>query len=193
MADFKAALKRSLKEEGVLSNDKVDKGGITKYGISLRFLQSIGLDKRDLDKNGITYEYLGDINHDGVVDSKDILALTVDNAEKLYKLFFWDAVLGDKIYSQVIAEQVFDIAINSGPHKAATLLQQALCSIGFKVTVDGAIGNQTLSTLSNVIPQLVNNKIVEYRLVNYDNIVTNDASQIRFLAGWKTRAKSFLI
>jgi lysozyme family protein len=51
---------------------------------------------------------------------------------KIYKIGFWDAVKGDEIKSQAIADMIVDIAFNAGPGRAAQLTQRALNRMGHK-------------------------------------------------------------
>ena len=43
MSDFNKAVEKVLKFEGVLSNDKYDAGGLTKYGISKRMYPTLDI------------------------------------------------------------------------------------------------------------------------------------------------------
>ena len=47
MSDFNKAIEKVLKFEGVLSNDKYDAGGLTKYGISKRMYPTLDIAYRD--------------------------------------------------------------------------------------------------------------------------------------------------
>src|SRR3972149_6708748 len=73
---FSAAVEQVLEHEGLLSNDPRDPGGITNFGISLRWLKSIGT-------------ILGDIDKDGDVDAHDVAAPSRTQAKELYWLKFW--------------------------------------------------------------------------------------------------------
>lgn len=45
----------------------------------------------------------------------DIRNLTEQQAKAIYKRDYWDKVKADDINSQVIAENIFDTAVNMGP------------------------------------------------------------------------------
>lgn len=60
MAEFNGAVERTLKFEGILSNDKYDAGGLTKFGISKRAYPKL-----------------------------DIVNLTVEDAKKIYERDYW--------------------------------------------------------------------------------------------------------
>jgi lysozyme family protein len=62
----------------------------------------------------------------------------------LYKKKYWDKVCGDELPTGLDLS-VFDLAVNSGPGRAAKMLQKVL-----GVTQDGAIGPQTIAKALNV-------------------------------------------
>lgn len=78
MANYQLIIPIILKHEGGLTDDPYDRGGITNYGISLKFAQSTK-DKELLD-----------IDKDGDIDREDIKKLTKERAIEVYKKHFWD-------------------------------------------------------------------------------------------------------
>lgn len=97
MASFELAIQKTLENEGLLSNDLSDKGGITKFGIS---------------KTSYPDE--------------DIPNLTLDRAKYLYKKDYWNPILGDQISSQEVAETLFDFAVNGGVGTSVKLAQRVI-------------------------------------------------------------------
>ncbi len=87
MADFNAAIVKTLAREGgaKYTDDPDDPGGATKYGISQRAYP-------DLNIRNITEAEVRDI----------------------YKRDYWDRIRGDEIKSQIVAENIFDTAVNMG-------------------------------------------------------------------------------
>lgn len=194
MADFEKAFNKTFEIEGGLSTNKNDKGGVTNYGISLKFLKDIeGIDVDDLDKDGIIYEKVGDLNNDGKVDKDDIIALIPVVAKALYFKYFWMPIKGNQIQSQVIANQIFDIAVNSGTRKSIALLQVSLCDVATIVACDGVIGQQTLLATNTASAKLLNNALVKERIANYRKIIAADPTQETFKNGWFIRAAKYLI
>jgi lysozyme family protein len=76
-----------------------------------------------------------------------------------YKSNFWDVIKGDYIKDQAVANLMFDIAVNSGPGTAAKSIQRVL-----KVTVDGAIGPNTLKAINAQNPATLLHQLGEYRI-----------------------------
>jgi len=85
MADFEKAIPRLLEKEGGLTNDKEDRGGLTKYGIT---------------KKG--YPHL------------DIAALTKPQASAIYRADYWNKMRLDEVESQAKAALLFEMGVNFG-------------------------------------------------------------------------------
>jgi len=172
---FDAAIKVVLEHEGQLSDNRLDPGGVTNFGISLRFLI----------ENHI------DINLDGKSDRKDILSMTKEDAICLYKEDFWDKYNIDEIDSHSLAIKLFDLCVNLGGKQAIKLLQISINQMNeLPIEVDGDLANITLFKVNHSDP----NKLL-YRLkVNaehfYINLVADHPNLAPFLPGWLNRAKS---
>lgn len=96
MLEFERAVEITLGREGVLSDDKNDKGGLTKYGISKKAYPDL-----------------------------DIAGLTKDQAVAIYRRDYWDVNrCGDLPWWAAL--MVFDTGVNHGPGRAARWLQQTL-------------------------------------------------------------------
>jgi len=93
---FPRAVDIILRQEGVLSDDSADRGGLTKYGISQRAYPDL-----------------------------DIRALTIDAAIALYRRDYWDRNRCGAM-PWPLALTVFDAGVNQGTAAAAMLLQRAL-------------------------------------------------------------------
>lgn len=70
---------------------------------------------------------------------EDIRNLTLDQAKAIYRRDFWNRVRGDDL-PYVVAFNLFDGAVNSGPHRAIKWMQEAA-----GVAADGIIGPQSLA------------------------------------------------
>lgn len=192
---YAAACKRLFRTEGVLSDDRFDRGGTTKFGISLRFLVAEG--KIDLDGDGLI-DF--DLNMDGDIDGADIRLLSPGDAKFLYHRCFWKRLNADS-FTRPIGEMLFDQGVNGGLVAARKMLQRAvnLCLVKHRLNVaplnvDGDLGDMTRAAIEAVImlpaarmPAI----IIAYRQVvkdRYRAIVAADPSQRRFLNGWLNRA-----
>lgn len=128
MADSKKLVPFILSwETDKYTNNKKDKGGPTKYGITLATWRRVGYDK----------------NGDGVLNEEDVKLLTKDDFHRVFKQNFWNACKADKIQDQSVANMLVDFAYNSGVKRAATYLQLTL-----GITADGIIGNKTLFAIN---------------------------------------------
>jgi lysozyme family protein len=93
-----------LNQEGGLSKDRRDKGGVTFKGISTAFY------------NGLIRKY--------GYPNKPVVALTHAERLAIYKKWFWKASGADRIEDPALALQVFDHAVNAGVKQADTLLDR---------------------------------------------------------------------
>lgn len=170
MADFNLYFPTLLKLEGGLSNDPKDKGGLTKYGITLK----------EWIRNG------RDINGDGIIDGKDLKLITIEDAAKIAKPNYWDIIKGDQIDSQSLAEFICDWAYNSGTVSTIKKVQEVIGT-----TSDGIMGKQSLKILNTGDKQFLFNNLKGRREQFFLNIVKGDPSQEKFLKGWLNRNNSF--
>jgi lysozyme family protein len=116
--NFEASLNHVLKHEGGWLDHPKDPGGATMKGVTLATYSS----------------WLGR------PASKDELKnIPDDHLRKIYKTQYWDAVCGDDLPVGV-DYAVFDMAVNSGPSRAARMLQASVGAVP-----DGKIGPKTLA------------------------------------------------
>jgi len=187
---YDAAFVELMGVEGGHVNDAADRGGETKYGISLRFLVAEGA----IDRNGDGFGDF-DLDMDGDIDGGDIRRLTVDHARDLYHRCFWQR-LDAASFARPLGEMLFDQAVNGGIVAARKLLQRAINRVMRRafLVVDGDIGPKTLAALDQLLktpgfgmPRIV----VAYReeaRQRYREIVDAHPSQAKFLKGWLRRA-----
>jgi lysozyme family protein len=176
MSQFDPAVAYILQQEGGLSENPYDHGGITNFGISLRFLQSIPLDR--LKSYGIF-----------TVDNDTIRNLTLDQVKELYRGEFWNHARFSDIQNQVHANYIFDMAINMGLAPAIKCAQRACWAIMNRweeLPDDGILGDKTLAILKQcgflLMPALRAERANYYR-----QLVTQDATRKEFLRGWYDR------
>ena len=196
---YAAAIKKLLLIEGGFVDDPLDRGGATKFGISLRFLAVAGA--FDSDGDGIA-DF--DLDMDGDIDGVDIRKLTRGDAVYLYLKHFWEPLGADSL-PVPIGEMLFDQGVNGGLTAARKLLQRAIntglllipVSTAKKslLKVDGGIGDITMAALRKVVQSNsfgVTGLVSAYRDAvreRYRNIVARYPEQKRFLNGWLARAE----
>jgi lysozyme family protein len=136
---FNKAVITVLKHEGGFVQDPDDPGGATNYGISLRYLLGTG----DLT--------LGDFNHDGQIDIKDIQQMTIAQATDIYHSQWWVKYGYENLADSDLAGKVFDTAINMGGSQAHILLQRSIRACGIVVTEDGQLGPKCFGAIATLV------------------------------------------
>ena len=170
---FNYALGILMEHEGGFSNHKSDPGGITKYGISLRYLKDQGID----------------IDLDGDVDSDDIRKMTFKDAASIYKEYWWDKYKYTLIHELQVATKIFDLAVNMGAPAAHKIAQKAINDLITKpITVDGVIGDKTRSYLNSLPADDVMDNIRSLAAKKYESIAAHNPKLLCFLRGWLLRA-----
>lgn len=164
-----------IETEGGYINHTADKGGATKYGITLKtYAKWTGKPK--------TIE--------------DIMLLTKRTARSIYTLTYYNAPKICKLHTY-IQHQVLDCSVNHGPVRAVKLLQKTINKItDTKLVVDGKIGTMTIKACTSAILQHgvdLNNSLVKQRVKFYKRIVHKNPTQRVFLKGWLARARSFTL
>lgn len=177
MSDFETAINFVLKNEDGLNVDKRDRGGITNFGISLRFLC------------GVCAEHLHECNIFEQPNEETIKNLTIDQARKLYKLEFWDNAPFDQILNQEFCNYIFDMAVNMGIHPAIKLVQRACWAVMRKWELlqdDGIMGEKTLIAIDKcgfmIMPALRAERANFYR-----NLAKIEPDEKEYLNGWFNR------
>jgi lysozyme family protein len=112
--------------EGGYVNDPDDPGGATNYGVTIHTMRRLGLD----------------LTGDGVIGVADVRALTREQAVDIFITHYF---VRPRIAEMPPALQasLFDMYVNAGGN-AVKILQRMLKDMGYAVSVDGAIGPQTL-------------------------------------------------
>jgi len=107
-------------------------GQVTKFGITQHLLNLIKINKKveNIDKNW---------------------------AFNFYQKYFWLKIKLDKIYSQTIANSIFDFAVNQGNYKSILLLQKSIneyqrkTNSGIIILVeDGIMGRNTIQATNSI-------------------------------------------
>lgn len=175
-ARFRHAVEVVLAHEGGFINHPNDLGGATNWGISLRYLQQLGIE-------------VGDIDQDGDVDIDDIRKLPKEKAIERYRVDWWDKYGYGRIADFDVATKVFDLSINMGPSTAHKVLQRALHAAGRRdVKVDGIFGPKTLAATNEVDPRMLIGALRAEAAAYYRQLVKRDPDLAVFEKGWLNRA-----
>ena len=105
-----------------------------------------------------------------------------DRVRQFYRANFWEAVQGDALLHQRIAQTLFDFAVNAGARTAVVLAQSVVGA-----TPDGKVGAKTLAALNAFDPEKFILVYALAKIARYRDIVTRDKSQLKFLLGWVSR------
>lgn len=171
MADFEEAMKELAGLEKGLANWKGDPGGITNYGVSLKFLK----------------EHAIDVNTDHVINQLDVRALTPQKAADIFLEYFWNPMQLGEIHSQAVANQMFDLAANAWTTTSARVAQRALVDLGVPVSVDGVVGPATVAAINAQDPQSFLGAFKNYATKFYAAVVYNNPTMSKFLHSWMSR------
>jgi lysozyme family protein len=159
---------RIIKREGGFVDHPDDRGGPTKYGISIYTLGSW---------------------RNEMATSTDIQELTITEAQDIYKSMYWEeAKLNELDLSPVLQEMLFDAAVQHDPWDATKWLQT---SVGEKA--DGLVGPKTKAAVVDVENDMLAARFMAERISYYGRIITNNPSQATFAAGWMNRMKEFVV
>lgn len=167
MANIDKLIPHIIKWEGgnKYTNDPLDRGGATKYGITLNTLQSIHYDT----------------NHDGKVNVEDVKSLQLDDFKRILKSQYWYRWKADDIVNQSLANLLVDWLWGSG--KWGIIIPQRLLG----VPADGVVGMKTINALNSTKQRDIYNKVWQARKQFYLDIVAKNSNQSKWLRGWLNR------
>jgi lysozyme family protein len=115
--------------EGGYVNDPDDPGGATNFGVTIHTMRRLGLD----------------LDHDGSITSADVRRLTRDQAVGIFLEHYYARPLIAEL-PEPLQATVFDMYLNAGGN-AVKILQRLLVEMGHNVSVDGALGPQSLEAV----------------------------------------------
>jgi len=174
MKPFDYAFEQTLCLEGGYSDDPVDRGGRTNWGI--------------------TEATLKDAYLRGLVSTRDVASLSKEEARRIYKADYWDALKLDSVLSPAIAAEIFDTTVNMGRSAAVKILQEALNYLGESLAMDSVMGMKTLGALNKWSSKDERALFVclnGFQFMRYVGIVEMNANQKRFARGWTKRIQTY--
>lgn len=166
MANFDAAYEDMIHDEGgyKLTNDPVDRGGMTYAGIA-----------RKMNPNWAGWAH---------VDAGRIPPTQL--VRDFYRAGWWLPIRGDEILNHGVAQSIFNFAVNSsGFGKPQLAIKLAQIVVG--VTADGDFGAKTLAAVNTIDPALFEAQYALAKIARYAAIVSKDKSQLKYLLGWVNR------
>ena len=170
MANHKEIIPFIKKWEGGYINDPLDKGGETQQGITYNTWKSVF----------------------GGNDHPRFIKMTEDDWALIYQKLFWNAIQGDKINSQRIANLLADWAWGSGDFWPKKRTQNVLNTLGFKLKTDSIFGNGTLSAINKADEQKLYDAIIVERWAWLEQIYKAHPEQRRFEKGWANRLNNLI-
>lgn len=176
MADFLHAIRKTLINEGMVNgktgyvNDPDDPGGETNYGITKKVAKSYG--------------YTGPMKE-----------IPEDKVFEIYRRGYWNPCKCDMIKDQIIADKLFDTAVNVGVSRAIIILQTAINyaqpeTSGIVVGVDGLIGPKTLKAIDETNKNDLIMGMQDVQWEYYKRLIENNPRLKKFEKGWHRRAFS---
>jgi lysozyme family protein len=155
-SSFETAVDLVLRHEGGFVNHPRDPGGATNFGITRETLSRV---------------------RGRPASVEDVRRLTREEAASIYRRLYWQAVRADEL-PPGLDLAVFDLAVNSGPKRAVTMLQKLL-----GVTADGSIGPVTIKAANRPDPAESVRRLTRERLGFLSRLATWPV----FGRGWRRR------
>ncbi len=175
-SNFDYAMQTVLKHEGRLSNDKNDPGGLTAYGISLRFLK---------------FEKI-DVDGDGDSDADDIKALTLTKADEIYLRTFWNRNHYDKIKDRYVATKILDGSVNFGASRMHKIIKSSLNEIFIEqIKVNANFDDKTIDMINHIEPVVFLDTVRRKERDFYLEIIKRNNALLGFKRGWLARADAY--
>jgi lysozyme family protein len=170
MADYRLIVPFIKEKEGGLSKNKSDKASANPVPDGSGYHTN----------RGVTWATWKGVFGTGADSIKRFYAMSDADWGTIYKPLYWDAIGGDKINSQRIADTLVHWAWGSGIYKPATAIQSI---VGVKV--DGKIGNQTINAINNSNEADTYAKIKQAHINHWTNLLKSPEYSMN--KGWIPR------
>lgn len=171
---FAYAMETVIRHEGGLSDHPNDKGGVTKYGISLRYLSG-----EKIDANG-----------DGSINKDDVIHLTRTDADKIYYKEWYIKHRYNEILNKYILTDIMDFSINAGATQCHKTLKRAINRIiSDPIEVDGDFDDDTIEIVNLIEPVVLHEALNQEQDAFYRGLVKKKPNLGVFLNGWLKRSR----
>jgi lysozyme family protein len=168
ITNFERALSYTLENEGGFINDPLDRGGPTKWGITLATLAKWRQRPSGLD---------------------DIKNLTPAEMQDIYKAWYWAPLGCELIVDSTISTAMFDIGVVRGIFASAKCAQNVCRKLGANaLVVDGHIGPSSIIALNAMPKKEFIYSFTTYAETGFRATAEQRPSQRKFLNGWLARA-----
>ena len=184
MRSVKEIAREIIAREGGYVDDPDDPGGATNFGVTIGTMTRLGMD----------------LDGDGRVTPEDVKRLTKAQARDIFLNHYFHRP-GIAKLPEPIQASVFDMYVNSGAN-AVKILQRLLNDMGQRISVDGAIGPQTVEAAQIAHANAPDHLADAYGIArrNYYYALADRRAASRKYArrrdggkgGWITRAEEFI-
>ncbi len=164
MATFDNLFDDLIKLEGGLTLSTLPTEHTATYAGIYRYAHPKWVGWRDIDR--------------GILPSKEVV-------KKFYMEEFWFKIRGYEIINESIAFSFLEFSVNAGVTTATKMVQEII-----GVSIDGNVGNETISALNKIDSDTFYYKFAFYKLRKYRNIVMANPSKRQMLLGWVNRLLS---
>jgi lysozyme family protein len=207
MTKFEDAFNYVIDNEKGLNTDPDDRGGVTNWGISERFICSLAGTDNTIPVSGENKKYNDEHTWWTTVDDlmdklkglddpikSYIKSLDIIRTKLIYQKYFWLPIY-DQIENQAICNYIFDMTVQHGKEKAAELVQRAFNAAIYlqELKIDGIFGNETLSNINDLSGgisaggHILKCLLIAVRESLFRCIVAHDKTQEDKLEGWLKR------
>lgn len=155
-----------IRREGGYIDHPADKGGPTKYGITIATLAEW---------------------HGRPVTAQDVKDLKETEAREIYRERYLVAPRLHKIVDHKVRALAVDCAVNHGSKNAVKLLQLAA-----RMFPDGILGPKTEAAVNRMDASALYRRLCAARVRFYGQIIRKDFTQHVFAEGWANRVAEFI-
>lgn len=184
MVSVREIAEEIIAREGGFVNDPDDPGGATNFGVTIHTMRRLGVD----------------LNRDGLVDVRDVKALSRRQAVDIFIEHYFDKPrIGD--LPKPLQPSVFDMYVNAGSN-AIRILQQLLRAMEINVIVDGVLGPQSIAAVRQAMAAAPDHLVDAYGIARrnyYFRLADKRVASRKYArtraggkGGWIKRAEEFI-